>query len=102
MVHDIYHLKIVIGIMIVLLVDVVELHLLVEAFLPKGLILFVPIVANERIIQRETTMIMVLHIVLLLVTIIEQIKENFFFFKFALVMINKSRAIFFLSFFLFE
>ncbi len=76
MVHVTYRLKIVIGIMNVLYVNVVEQHLLAEVFLLKDLILFVLIVVNDNNIMKQKIIVTVVDIVMLLVIIREQIKED--------------------------
>ncbi len=106
MVHVIYHLKIVIGIMIVLYVNVVEVHLLVEVFLLKDLIFFVLIVVNESNTINQKIMVMVVVNVVLLVIITKQIKIKilypfFLIIQRAFVMETKTeneRLVFFSSF----
>jgi hypothetical protein len=93
-VHVIYHLKIIIGIMIVLYVNVVEVHLLVEVFSPKDQIFFVLIVVNHQrhIIKWKMVTVMVDNVVLL-VSSIKQIKTKIFFrFFFLLFLLIIQRA----------
>ncbi len=93
-VHVIYHLKIVIGIMIVLYVNVVEVHLLAEVFLLKDRIFFVRIVVNEsNTIQQKIMVLMVVNVVLLVI-IRKKIKTKIlysFFIQRAFVMKTKKK-----------